>query len=383
MYFDTNLTVTINGQNVSTIVSVKTSNDAAKVGANCDLVVPLNSYISYSDPNTLKVFLTAIRSDTFPQASPISIIANYIGYPPITVFKGFVYDFVLGMPLTIKCLDYIYWFNLGIFGDKHVQTTNKSGSKIKQSGTGINYKSVQFKDLLQQLIDFTNNQIKLNNEQTGMNVLPITLILPTIDFTLVNLTFINMSPASILDYFKKNLFLNMTFYGNQLYVNIASNTVGSINLDTKRNVLKSDLQTNLATFQKIRLKCWFQAPNGTRSWIEVGDPTGIQTENYFYNVSNAGNLYNILANASLLKAKQHHFRGELTLLLYPDVDLFYIVNYLDARYPEKNGQYYVTGVYFDIGEKGFRRKIKIAWLNIPEYTYLKGQKITTSGPIQS
>lgn len=175
----------------------------------------------------------------------------------------------------------------------------------------------------------------------------------------------------------------MTFYGNQLYVNIASNTVGSINLDTKRNVLKSDLQTNLATFQKIRLKCWFQAPNGTRSWIEVGDPTGIQTENYFYNVSNAGNLYNILANASLLKAKQHHFRGELTLLLYPDVDLFYIVNYLDARYPEKNGQYYVTGVYFDIGEKGFRRKIKIAWLNIPEYTYLKGQKITTSGPIQS
>lgn len=378
MYFDTNLTVTINGQNVSTIVSVKTSNDAAKVGASCDLVAPLNSYISYSDPNTLKVFLTAIRSDTFPQGSSVSIIANYVGYAPITVFKGFVYDAVLGMPLTIKCLDYIYWFNLGIFGDKQVQTTNKSGSKIKNSGTGVNYKSVQFKDLLQQLIDFTNKQITASGTNTPL----VTLILPTIDFTLVNLTFINMSPASILNYFKKNLGLNITFYSNQLYVNIASNTVGNITLNTGRNVLKSDLQTNLATFQKIRLKCWFQSPNGTRSWIEVGDSTGIQSEQYFYNVTNAGNLYTILANAALLRAQQHHYRGELLLLLYPDCDLFWIVNYTDLRYPEKNGQYYITGVYFEINEKGFRRKLKIAWLNLPSYTYLTGQTVQSSGPIQ-
>lgn len=379
MYFDTNLVVTINGLNVSTIVSVKTSNDAAKVGASADVVVPLNSYIQYSDPNTLKVFLTAIRSDTFPQGSSVSIIANYVGYAPITVFKGFVYDAVLGMPLTIKCLDYIYWFNLGIFGDKQVQTTNKSGTKIKNSGTGVNYKSVQFKDLLQQLIDFTNKQITASGTNTPL----VTLILPTIDFTLTDLTFINMSCASILDYFKKNLGLNMTFTGNQLYVNIASNTVGRVTLNTGRNVLKSDLQTNLSTFQKIRLKCWFTALNGTRSWIEVGDSSGVQHENYFYNVNNVGNIYNILANAALLKAQQHYFRGELTLLLYPDLDLFWIVDYTDLRYKEKDGQYYITGVYFELNEKGFRRRIKIAWLETPTYTYLQGQKIETSGTVQS
>lgn len=379
MYFDANLSVTINNQQLTTVVSVKGSNDAQKVGSNCDVVLPLNSYILYKDQNTLKEYLTAIRTDMFPQGSPIQIVANYVGYAPEIVFSGYVYDFVLGMPLTLKCLDYIYWFNLGIFGDKQVSETNKSGTVIKNTGTGVNYKSVEFKDLLQQLIDFTNKQI----DASGSGAAHVTLILPVFDMTLVNLTFINMSCAAILEYFKKNLGLNITFVGSQLYVNIASNTVGSVNLDTSRNVLKSDLQTNLATFQRIRLKAWFVTTSGTRSWIEVGDSTGIQHEIYFYNVNNVGNIYNILANAALLQSQQHHYRGELELLLYPHMDLFWIVNYNDVRFPAKSGKYYVTAINFELSEKGFKRKIKLAWLAIPAYTYLKGQNIQSSGPVQS
>lgn len=372
MYFDCKLLVIINGKQLTSVVKIKTSNDAAKVGGSCDLTVPLNSYLSYSDPNILTNYLTAIRIDTFPQGCPIIITASYAGYPTLNIFKGFVYDFVLGMPATIKCLDYIYFFNLGIFGDKRVSTSNKKG-KITDTGTGVNYKSVQFKDLLQQLVDFANKTIASSTSGAA----PVTLMLPTFDMTLVNLTFISMSPAAILEWLKEQLGLNITFYDNQLYVNLATKTNGLIKLNTGINVHGSKLQTTFqgsttidnskssvtyqSAFQKIRLKCWFVREDGTRDSIEVGDQNGIQEEHFFYKVQRNGNNYETLADAALLKSQQHHYRGELELYLYPHCDLFFQVNYTDLRYPEKNGIYVITGVYFELDEKGFHRKIKVAW----------------------
>lgn len=359
MYFDAKLSVTINGQLLSTVVSVKGSNDAAKVGGSCDLVVPLNSYIQYKNPNDLTTYLTAIRTDTFPQGSTVQITASYDGYPPINIFSGYVFDFILGMPLTIKCLDYIYFFNLGIFGDKRVSTTNKKGTKITNTGQGIHYAKVEFKDLLQQLVDFVNHTISTST--TGAE--PVSLILPVFDMTLVNLTFVTMSPAAILEWFKSELGLNITLYGNKLYVNLASKTTGSVILNTGINVIKSNLQKVANAFQRIRMKCWFIREDGTRDSLEVGDQSGIQEEHFFYKVVRNATNYETLANASLLKAKQHHYRGDLELLLYPDCDLFWRVPYTDLRYPEKNGTYVILGVYFELDEKGFHRKIKVAWLD--------------------
>lgn len=373
MYFDAQLSVTINGNPLKTIVSVKISNDAQKVGSSCDIVVPLNSYIEYEDPNTLQTYLTAIRTDTFSSGDTIEITASYIGYPIQNVFKGYIFDFSLGSPLTIKCLDYVYFFNLGVFGEDRVSLTNKAGTKVKKTGTGIHYSSIQFKDLLQQLIDYANETIaELNTGNALTDNPPCVLMLPSFDMTLVNLTFISMSPASILEWFKKELGFNITFYSNQLYVNLASNTTGQITLNTGRNVIESKLQTTLriknsskvanSAFEKIRLKAWFINENGTRSSFEVGDPNGIQIENFFYKVKNTPGLYEKMANAALLKATQHHFHGELEILLYPLIDLFYVVDYTDLRYPSKNGVYVITAITTEFGEKGFHRRLKVAWL---------------------
>lgn len=377
MYFDTNLQVLINGQKLTTIVAVKTSNDASQVGASAEIIVPLNCLIEYSNPNNLEVFLTEVRADTFPQGSTISIIANYVGLPTVQVFSGYVYDYLLGMPCTIKCLDYIYWMNIGIFGDQRETIFNKSKTKVKKSGIGVNYKSVQFKDLLQQLIDFTNQTI--DSEAPGTP--HISLMLPTFDMELQNLTFINMSPAAILEWFKKTLGLNISFFGSQLYVNLASNTVGSIDLDTSVNVIKSELQTRKQSsvskngavtksalptaFERIRVQCWFIRSDGSRDSLTVGDENGIQIEQFFYNIKREAGLYERMANEALYKARTHHYKGSLEVLLYPVADLFYIVNYVDVRYPEKSGQYYITGLYYDISERGFHRKLKLAWLAIP------------------
>jgi hypothetical protein len=379
MYFNCNLSVTINGLPLSSIISAKTSNDGSKIGGYADIVVPLNSYIQYSNPNDLTTYLTAVRIDQFSSGDPIVITASYDGYPTITMFSGYIFDFVLGMPCTIRCMDYIYFFNLGIFGAGQVTTTNKAGTKIKNTGQGVNYKSISFKSLLQNLIAFVNTNIANLSSSSAQ---PVTLIGDVFDMTLTNITFISMSPAAILEWFKKELGLNITLYGNQLYVNLASNTNGAVTLRTDVNVIESKLQTVLqkstkikgiikaktlqSAFERIRLKCWFIQSNGTRTFFEVGDPNGIQEEHFFYKVKNTGTTYSDLAQAALLKAQQHHYRGSLELLLYPQCDLFWRVNYVDKRYPEKNGVYVIQGIYFELSERGFHRKLKVAWLDSTE-----------------
>lgn len=362
MYYKANLSVNINGLPLTTVVAVKTSNDSQNIGSDCDIVVPLNSYIQYSNPDDLTTYLTSIRSDTFPQGTPVTITASYDGLPDIQVFSGFIYDFVLGTPMTIKCMDYIYFFNLGVFGDQRVQTTNKAHTKVTNSGIGVNYKSVKFQDVLQQLIDFVN--ITISSSTSGAQ--PVSLILPIFDMQLVNLTFVSMSPAAILEWFKKELGLNISLFGNKLFVNLASTTTGSVKLNTGINVIESKLQKALTTFQRIRMKCWFIREDGTRDSVEVGDQNGNQEEHFFYKVTRNGDNYETMANAALLKAKQHHYNGEIELLLYPDCDLFWRVDYTDLRYPEKNGIYVIIGVYFFLNEKGFHRRLKLAILNPPD-----------------
>jgi len=319
--------------------------------------VPLNSYIKYKNPQDNTVYLTSIQLTSFESGTPLVVKASYDGFDPVTVFSGYIYDFVLGMPLTIKAMDYMYFFNLGIFGSTRVSTTNKKG-KITNTGTGVNYKSIQFKDLLQRLIDFVNETISLSTSGAQ----PVTLILPVFDMTLVNLTFISMSPGAILEWIKKEIGLNISLFNNQLYVNLASNTLNTVTLNTGRNVLKAPLQKNGNAFQRIRLKCWFIREDGTRDSLEVGDENGNCEEHFFYKVKRDATNYETLAQAALLKARQHRYHGELELLLYPDCDLFWNVDYTDLRYPEKNGVYAIIALDFELNQQGFHRKIKIAAL---------------------
>jgi len=379
VYFNANLQVTINGFPLTTVVSVKINNDSAKVGSYAEIVVPLNSYIAYSNPNNLTTYLTAIRTDLFPQGSRLTVIASYEGYDNQTVFDGFVYDFILGQPLTIKAADYIYLLNLNVFGSQNVKVTNKSGTKIKDSGKGVNYPSVTLVTLLQQLIAFTNSVIQSELPTNTPPLLELTLPVPGITFQ--NLTFVSMSPAAILEYLKKNLYFNITLFNNKLYVNLASNTLASVPLATITNVIKSSLQKNTTVFERIRMKAWFINTNGTRSYFEVGDINGQQKECFFYAVKNVGDQYATLANQALLQAQQRHYRGELTTLLYPFVDLYYKIPYSDARYPEKNGNYVVIGVEITLNESGFHRKLKLAYLDNATYTFLStsGQTVIQSG----
>jgi hypothetical protein len=417
MYVNAHIKVFINGTQVYSIVEVEAENDSHNVGATCDIVMPLNARIEFNGQNTTGVdtkninkgYLTEVTRYSFNTGDHIKIYAKYEGYESdpnaesvpgldendkyLLIFEGFLYEFHLGTPIKIKCLDYIYWFNLGYFGDVKIDLIahSKSGKflpKKSRSGIGVQYKgNVQFKKIMQDLLQWVNANITQWNDDNGTNFLPVTLNEKTFDTPLVDITFLSMSPASVLEYFKREIGLCITLMGSELYVNVASNTTKEVKLDTGINVIKSDIQTNNlknantahaiganSIFLKIKLVAYFILDNGKKASITIGDENGEVVNNFFYNVKpdtattmRAGvavpNNMLTLANEALIKAVQGRFKGQVETLLYPNYDLFWKVIYKDRRYKEKNGNYVVTSLKIKISEHGYHRTAKLAWLD--------------------
>jgi hypothetical protein len=361
MYFKAHIKVTIRGITMPNIVSVKTSNDGQKIGQLCDVVLPLNCYIQYNDKNNQQVYLNAELTNFFKSGDPVHVEAWYEGMDVIDVFDGFIYDFVEGMPLVIKCMDYFYFFNLGIFGNDRVFAKKSKNAKITSKGQGVHYTSVVFKSLLQSLVAFVNRTITNYNQTNNASVLPVTLS-TDINLTLTNLTFMNMSPAEILNWFKKTVGFNINVNNRQLYVALASSTLSNAVFNTGRNVIKSNLQKGAATFQRIRVKCWFIREDGTRDSFDIGDESGDMKEIFFYKIKRDGDIYERLAQNALLKYGQHKFSGEIETFLYPEADLFWTCDYTDLRYPDKSGRYTITKTEIHLSERGFRRRHKLSFL---------------------
>lgn len=357
MHFNAHTTVTIADKKLSNVVSIHAINDGHQLGATCELVVPLNSRIQYQDGT--HDFLTAQSMVLFKVGDPINIQSSYDGYPPVTVFDGFIDDFIEGTPMTIKCSDYIYFFHLGIFGTSRVLIKTNKRKKLTTTSVGTSYRSITFKNLLQNIVDFVNDTIDSKTTDTAH----VELVLPIPDFTLVNVTFAMMSPAAILEWLKKELGFNISLSGNKLYANIASNTTDAVIYRTDRNVLKSDLQKPAAVFQTYKIKAWFVRTDGTKDSYEIGDSNGQLREVYFYRVQRDQALYQKLATEALNKVKQMKYSGTLTTLLYPDVKLFMKASYTDLRYPDKNGNYVVTSIETIINDSGYRRIPKLAYLS--------------------
>lgn len=402
MYFNCHTKVIINNQTLETVVSVETHNDCNHIGASCDIVLPLNSRIDFNnnlqqaqtvdntDPQIdysqiNQGYLTAPTRYLFNTGDRIQVFAKYEGYETapgsnsdgyLPIFDGFIFDFYETTPIKIKCVDFVYWFNIGIYGSKIV--TIVKGKKKPQSATGqgVSFQTTTFKAILEDIIDTVNYNIAIWNDDNGTDYPDIVLSDQIFDMDLVNISFINMSPAAVLEWFKKELGLNITLLNNVLYANLASFTTGQVILQTDTNVIKSGLQTtNLKNFRRksskgsnsiflrVKLKAYFLQQNGTKDSIEVGDPNGQMREVFFYNVKRDEVLYNKMALEALQKFHQDRYTGEIETYLYPYCELFWKVKYFDVRYPERNGSYVITSIQQILSGEGFHRKLKLAFLD--------------------
>ena len=391
MYLNAHIQVLINGHPLESVVSVHVKNDGNHIGSSCDIVIPMNARIGY---NVTTGFITQPSRLLFNTGDHIIINAKYDGYESfgtdgdwIRVFEGFIYEFYESTPLKIKCIDYIYWFNIGIYGTNYVYTKDK-GRTIK-GGVGKSWPKskggIDFSDLLQDVVNWVNGTIYSYNIENVTNFSLITLIRPQFTFHLENIQFSNMSPASVLEYLKKELGFNISMNGTKLYANVASNTVSEVNLDTRYNVIKSALQsTNLtkkrtqnstgsnSVFTRIKLKAYFENENGTKDSFELGDPNGQLREVFFYKVAKGNqvmkngklvyeNYYN-QANEALTKCLQQQYTGQVETLLYPEFSIFWKVNYTDLQYKERNGSYICTAQEIKIDDNGYHRISKLAFI---------------------
>lgn len=329
MYFETFLHVVIAGNTLQTVCRVTTNNESAHIGSSCEIEVPLNCRLQYIDYVNGKVdYINGQPQTLFNVGDPVNITAGYLGYPTVKVFEGFVDNFVYGMPMKIRCADYIFKLNQGTFT--------------------ISNATISMKNLCTQILKGTG----------------VSLLLPVFDLTLTDITFRLMSPAAILEYIKKEIGLNISLQGNQLYVNVASNTRNKVIHHTGRNVLRTSLQQPNTIFQNYRVRCWFINTDGTKSGIDVGNVGGRMREQFFYMIPQNDGLRQKLATEALNRVKMEKFTGTIETMLYPDCDLFDLATYTSIRYPATNGQYVISAMNFDIGMHGFRRKIKYSQLNL-------------------
>ena len=103
MYLSGHIEVTIANKLLKTIVSVHVKNDGHQIGSDCTLVLPLISTIQYKDGSHDFLTQYSVNSQqTFAVGDPILITASYDGYPQVTLFKGFLFDFVDFFFLNIK-----------------------------------------------------------------------------------------------------------------------------------------------------------------------------------------------------------------------------------------------------------------------------------------
>ena len=395
------------------VISAETHNDGNHIGSYAEIIMPQTARIAYiSNPDQIPTQTNPNPNVIYDQANnnyviqnvrtyfntgdSIVIKAKYEGYENdpgadstgyLPIFTGFLYDFYETTPLKVKCLDYIYWFNIGIYGQKI--TTIPPGNlpaPTTGEGNGVSFPSISFKNILTDLIKSVNYTIANWNNDNGTKYDLVTLQEPIFDMDLVNISFTQMSPAAVLEWFKKEIGLNISLMGTSIYVNIASNTLKTVILNTQVNVIASNLQTtnlqktkkhkgSASVFLRIKLKCYFIKNNGTKDSFEIGDDGGQLRECFFYNVTPGANTnyngqsvpsnYLTMAQNAIQKYYHDRYTGEVEMLLYPYCDLFWKVQYFDYRFPERNSDYVITMIKRSFNDNGFRTHIKLAFLDNP------------------
>jgi hypothetical protein len=345
MYLNAHNIVQINGSVLNSVMGISYKNDCNQIGANCDIMVPLKSRIQNNGQ-----YLTDDVRNLFVKGQPVKVNAWYDEYSQnvgiLNVFNGFVYDFVEGTPMKIRCLDYNYFFRLGT---------------IKK----LYYTKERFIKVIRDIIAEANKNVDIANK-SGYKIPRIELMTPYLDFEVINLSFTNLSPGACLEWLKKQLCLVITMVGNKLYVNLSSNTIGEVNLYTDQNVIEPlQLQKPDAAFQKFHIKAQYPKPDGTKQILETGDEDGIihEIKLFFVTQTDKGeNIHQKLLDNALNEKRLGHYTGELNTLLYPNYDLFWKINFTDVRYTERSAKYIVREKELTISESGYHNKCKIAYL---------------------
>ena len=261
----------------------------------------------------------------FKAGDPVSITLGYLDHFSKEEFVGFVTSVEPGTPVKVHCEDAVW--------------------KIRQKSCNKNFKAVDISEVLNYIL-----------EGTGVSLSGKT---PKVQFKKFLLKNVNGAQAlqKIKDEFGLSLYLDNE---GKLYAGLRQ-TEGDgtvVTYDLEGNIQKQSLQYKTADEVKIKLtaKGWKQ--DNTHVQVEVGDPEGENRTWQTYGVDNAETL-KTLAKSRLDELKYEGYRGSLTSWLIPFADRGMTSAVIDARYPEREGNYFIPKVVVTFGKRGAKRTVTL------------------------
>jgi hypothetical protein len=347
MYFNCKLEVIIGGKLLETVNEVEVTNDVDHIGATCEISVPLvcriqneGQYLIDQPRNLFKTAKVGTKGSAGNLGDAVQIYAWYEEYNSLgkqLIFDGFLYDFMEGNPIKMRCVDYI--------------------AKLQQGEVNLTFPGkTKFKKVIDGILAGTD----------------ITVMSPYVDMDVENMSFPNMSRAACLQLIKQQLpFLLITLFGSKLYINTAKASLKDIYLQSDINVIGANLQKPDAAFGRFKVQMTFKKPDGTKEVYEVedSDPQGELREVKCMDVpiykgqTKDAALLRKMGKQAMENLQMGHYKGKFVTLLYPEIDLFDVIHFTDVRYKERSAKYLVRAIKTTLGKDGFHRESTVAYLD--------------------
>ncbi|WP_299460785.1 hypothetical protein [uncultured Microscilla sp.] len=185
-----------------------------------------------------------------------------------------------------------------------------------------------------------------------------------LDLNLQKYTIKRKTPYQVLLKLKQAYAFTAYFKGKKLYVGTEyamkeNPTTRGYALDgSQGNIVKDSLIYKTKESVKVRAKVISVMPDGKKIEVTEGDETGTEYVMHYRGISDENHLKQ-LAKVRLDKLKKDMVEGSVDTFGLPFARHSDHAKLQSAKYPKKNGVFFIDSVDTTFGTAGFRRKLKL------------------------
>ena len=275
-------------------------------------------------PKNVKFFGNDIAGNDKPLFNRGDKIYIQLGYDDQlrVEFSGYVTKIIPGVPVQIECENESYLLKRKVI-DK------------------LSFKSVSLGDLLSEILP---DGIEFESPDAELGAFRVT----------------NATALQVLDELKKTYGFPAFFRNGKLYVGhtYVEELREQHEIKFEREVVNSALEWQDKENTKIKVKAISMLPDNTKLSVEVGDVDGELRTLTYYNITSETELEN-RANEEIDRLRYDGYRGTFTMFGNAVVQHQHVVELFDAKFPERDGEYFVKSHRVIFGQSGFRREIEL------------------------
>jgi hypothetical protein len=310
----------VNRNNPFKANAVKWSRSIEQISDSASVKVPALTRLRH-EGDTYENVATGL---IFKEGMKVTVAAGYDGENEIR-FKGFIRRINYTLPLEIECEGYSYPLRKKLDFTKH-------------------YKNTTVRKILADVVAGTDIVLS-----TSIPEIPIEKVV-----------FENVTGIQVLEWLKEKCLLTVYFNFNELYCGMEQlDPKASASFRLGWNVVKdNELKFNdQKEFADVRIQVGARKKNGQRENAFSGKKDG-QVKKLRSAIKDKATLDRI-AEQKRNELVNRGYEGSITAFLNPFVEPGMAIDITDAKYPERTGKYFVSGVDGDFSRSGGRQKIKI------------------------